>query len=73
MKVTHKGLAYTDAVNLIDDHIRTIETNADVLLNACKDIGLAVNRGKTKYMKVGRHRGMMEEEHITVDSETHEK
>ena len=30
-------------VNLIGDDIRTIERNADVLLNACKDIGLAVN------------------------------
>jgi hypothetical protein len=26
--------------------IRTIEKNAYVLLNACKDIGLAVNKGK---------------------------
>ena len=25
--------------NLIGDDIRTIERNADVLLNACKDIG----------------------------------
>ena len=37
-------------------HIRTIERNADVLLSACKDIGLAVNIGKTKYMEIGCHR-----------------
>ena len=42
----------------------TIERNADVLLNACKDIGLAVNTGKTKYMEIGRHRGMIANEHI---------
>ena len=24
-----------------------------MLLNACKDIGLAVNTGKTKYMEIG--------------------
>ena len=41
-------MAYTDDVNLIDDDIRTIERNADVLLNSCKDIGLEVNTGKTK-------------------------
>jgi hypothetical protein len=41
-----------DDVNLIDD-IRTIERNADVLLNACKDIGLAENTGKTKYIEAG--------------------
>ena len=33
-------------LNLIGDYIRTIERNADVLLNDCKDIGLAVNTGK---------------------------
>ena len=38
------------------DDIRTIERNADVLLNACKDIGVAVNTGKTEYMEIGRHR-----------------
>ena len=41
MNGTHLVLVYADDVNLIDD-IRTIERNADVLLNACKDIGLAV-------------------------------
>ena len=45
---THQVLAYADDVDLIGDDIRTIERNAEVLLNACKDIGLAVNTGKTK-------------------------
>ena len=39
--------------------IRTIERNAEVLLNACKDVGLAVNTGKTKYMEIGRNQGMI--------------
>ena len=34
------------------DDVRTIERNADVLLNACKDIGLAVYIGKNKYMEL---------------------
>ena len=43
--------------------------NADVLLNAFKDIGLAVNTGKTKCMEVGRHRGMMANEpHVLFSS-----
>ena len=42
MNGTHQVLPYADDVHLIDDDIRTIERNADVLLNACKDIGLAV-------------------------------
>ena len=54
MNGTHQVLACADDVNIIGDDIRTIESNADVLLKASKDIGLAVNRGKTKYMEVGR-------------------
>ena len=51
MNGTHQVLAYADDVNLIGDYIRTIERNADMLLNACKDIGLAVNTEKAKYME----------------------
>ena len=43
-----------------------------MLLNACKDIGLAVNIGKTKYMEIGHHRGMMANEHITLSISTYE-
>ena len=63
MNGTHQVLAYVDDVNLIVDDIRTIERNADVLLNACKD-GLAANTRKTKYMEIGRHRGMVVNEQI---------
>ena len=56
-------MAYADDVNLIDD-MRTIERNANVLLNACRDVGLSVNTGKTKYMEIERHRGMIADEHI---------
>ena len=51
MNGTHRVLACADDENLIGDDIRTIERNADVLLNA-----LAVIKGKTKYMEIGRHR-----------------
>ena len=40
-------------------YITCIKRNADVSYNACKDIALAVNIGKTKYMEIGRHRGMI--------------
>ena len=61
-------MTYADGVNLIFDDIRTIERNADVLLNACKDIRLAGNTAKTKYMDVQRRRRMVANEHIGVDS-----
>ena len=51
MNGTHQVLAYKDDdINLIGDDTRTIEGNADVLLNACKNIGLAGNTRKTKYI-----------------------
>ena len=43
-----------------------------MLLNAYKDIGLAVNLGKSKYMEVGQNRGMMANEHITVGRNSYE-
>ena len=39
-----------------------------MLFSACKDVGFAVNIGKTKCMEVGCHRDMMTNEHITVDN-----
>ena len=37
MNGTHQVMAFTDGVNLIANAIRTIERNAFVLLNTCKD------------------------------------
>ena len=68
MNGTHQVLAYADDVD-----IRTIERNADLLLNACKDVGLAVNTGKTKYMEIGRDRGMIAYELVRIGSNSYEK
>ena len=70
---THQVLAYADDVNLIGDDIRTIERNTDVLLNACKDIGLAVNTGKTMYIEIRHHRGIIANEHIRIGSDFYKK
>ena len=42
-------------------------------LNASKDIGLVVNTGETKYMEIGRHRGMIENKHIRISNNSYEK
>ena len=34
---------------------------------------IAVNTGKTKYMEIGRHRGMIANEHIRISSNSYEK
>ena len=65
-------LLHADNENPIGD-IRTIEINADGLLNASKDMGLAVNIGKTKYMEMGRLRGMTANAHIKIGSNSFEK
>ena len=44
-----------------------------MLLNAYKDIDLAVNTGKTQYMEIGRHRGMIANEHIRIGSNSYGK
>ena len=49
------------------------ERNADVLLNSCKDIGLAGNTGETNYMEIGRHRDMIANAHIRKGSNSYEK
>ena len=41
--------------------------------NACKDISLAVNKWKTKYMEVGHHRAKVANDSITVRSNSYEK
>ena len=47
MNGTHQELVYTNDVNVIGNHIRTTKRKAVVFLNACMDIGLTVNIGKT--------------------------
>jgi hypothetical protein len=71
MNGNHQVFAYADDVNLIVDDFRTVGRNADVLLNACKDIGLAINTGKAKYMELGHHRGMISNEHIRIGSNSY--
>ena len=66
-------MAYRNDVNLIDNDITAIERKAYVSLNACTDISLAVNRGKTKYMEIGRHRVMIANDHIKIGSNSYEK
>ena len=51
------------------DDIRT----ANVLLNSFNDIDLAINTGKTKYVEVGCHPGVMTNENINTGTNTYEK
>ena len=44
-----------------------------MLLNDSKDIGLTVNTVKTKYMEIGRHRGINANAHIRIGRNSYEK
>ena len=44
-----------------------------MLLNACKDIGLVINTRKTKCIEIGCHWCMVENEHISIGSNSCEK
>ena len=70
---THQVMTYAGDVNLIGVDIGAIQRNTEVLLNACKGIGLAVNTGKTKYMEIGSYLGMVANEHVRICSNSYEK
>ena len=67
-------MAYGNDVNLIGDDVNRIEIHrpTDVLLYSCKDIALAVNITKAKYMEIRRW-GMMANGNITIDSNSYEE
>jgi hypothetical protein len=47
---THQLLAYADDVNLLGDNMDTINKNKESLIDSSKEIGLEINKEKTKYM-----------------------
>ena len=44
-----------------------------IYFSSSKDIGLAVNTGKTKYIQLGRHQDMIANVHISTGSNSYEK
>jgi hypothetical protein len=49
---THQLLAYADDVNLLGDNRDAIKRNKEPVIAASKEVGLEVNKEKTKYMLV---------------------
>jgi len=56
MNCTYQISAYVDNVDLTSGDIREMVANGNVLLNSCKDFGLAVNIEENKYLKIRRQR-----------------
>ena len=82
IKEDKKGLAlnglnqlfvYADDVDLIGDDIDALQSNSEVLVEACDEIGLQVNVEKTKYMITSRNTEDEGNRHITIKNEIIEK
>ena len=58
---------------LNDNNCNTLLVYQNNRMKCCKDNGLAINKGKTKYMEIGRHRGMITNVHIKIGSNSYEK
>jgi hypothetical protein len=46
---THQLLVYADDVHLLSENINIIKKNTEVVLDACKEVGLEVNAENAKY------------------------
>jgi hypothetical protein len=52
---THQLLPYADDVNLLEDNIDSIRRNTETVIDASTEVGLEINREKSKYVLLSRH------------------
>jgi len=64
---------YADDVEVIGEDIEALRSNTDVVVEACDEIGLQVNIGKTKYMITSRNTGNEGNKNIRIGDEIIEK
>jgi len=70
---THQLLAYADDVNILGGSTHTLKENAEALVAATREIGLAVNADKTKYMVMSRDQNAGRIHSVRIDNSTFER
>ena len=65
-------LAYADDVDLLGDDVNTIKNNAKIFFKTAKEIGLEVNKEKTKYMLTGRNQVLRNNQNLIIDNNSFE-
>jgi hypothetical protein len=69
---THQLLVNADNVNLLGDSINIIKDNSEILLEACRNIGLEINAEKIKYMIASLHPNSGENQSKRIANESFE-
>ena len=61
----HQLLVYANDINRSRENLQTIRKNAEILIEASKDIGLEVNSEKNKFMITSRRQNIVPAQNIT--------
>jgi hypothetical protein len=69
---THQLLVYADDVNMLGVSIHTIRKNTEAFVIFSKEIGLAVNAEKTKYMVMSRYQNAGQNGNIQLGNKSFE-
>jgi sorting nexin-29 len=69
---THQLLVYADDVNLLGVSVNTMKENTESVLEVRRDVGLAINVEKTKYMIMSRHPNSGQNQNIRIAKESFE-